>query len=402
MLHNLRAAVAVVLCLAGAGTALAQSPQASSTVRVDYSQPANWLCRPGRKDACDVDLDATVVAVDGSTRIDRYRPNPAPPIDCFYVYPTVSLDPGVDATMKIGPEERLIVRRQFARFGAVCRLFAPEYRQHTLTALVAEMDKKRSPDGDPATPYEDVLNAWREYLAHDNHGRGVVLIGHSQGSFILTQLVAQEIDGKPVQKRLVSVILAGTSLQTPPGRDAGGDFKHIPLCHAAGETGCVITFASFRATSPPPATSYFGQGDPKAGTVAACVNPAALAGGSGPLRAFMQTEGPWLMRGSLREIAGGARPNWTQPPEPIKTPFVELPGLLSARCESNAHGNYLAIFVHPTPGGRRVNDIPGDIVMNGEAQPNWGLHLIDVDLTIGDLIGDVRAETRTYLAKTAR
>ena len=71
MLHNLRAAVAVVLCLAGAGTALAQSPQASSTVRVDYSQPANWLCRPGRKDACDVDLDATVVAVaDGVTVID--------------------------------------------------------------------------------------------------------------------------------------------------------------------------------------------------------------------------------------------------------------------------------------------------------------------------------------------
>ena len=31
----------------------------------------------------------------------------------------------------------------------------------------------------------DVVAAWRHYLDHDNRGRGVVLIGHSQGTGML-------------------------------------------------------------------------------------------------------------------------------------------------------------------------------------------------------------------------
>jgi len=44
------------------------------------------------------------------------------------------------------------------------------------------------------TPYDDVRDAWHHYLEHDNQGRGVVLVGHSQGSFILAELIRQEID----------------------------------------------------------------------------------------------------------------------------------------------------------------------------------------------------------------
>ena len=48
--------------------------------------------------------------------------------------------------------------------------------------------------------YDDVRDAWNYYLQHDNHGRGVVLIGHSQGAYVLAALLAQEIDGKPVSR----------------------------------------------------------------------------------------------------------------------------------------------------------------------------------------------------------
>jgi hypothetical protein len=390
--------VALAAGLFGALDALADEATAPAPAgRIDYANPSNWLCRPGRQDACTADLDATVIRADGSTRLDRFRADPNAPIDCFYVYPTVSTDPGVNATMKIEPEETLAAQQQFARLGETCRLYAPVYRQHTLTALVSDMTGHPMAEGDSRKiAYGDVLDAWREYLAHDNHGRGVVLVGHSQGTGILMRLIASEIDGKPIQRQLVSAILMGDDLQVPPGKDVGGTFQHIPLCRSAAQTGCAIAFESFRATSPPPADSLFGQGDKKAGTVAACVNPAALGGGSGELKAYMPTHGV------VFPLAATVQPAWITPPQEITTPFVELPGLLSAACVSDAHGTYLAVSTHPTPAGRRTNDFQGDVLLNGKPQANWGLHLVDANLTIGNLADIVGAESRAYVAKAGR
>ena len=220
-----------------------------------------------------------MIKADGSTKIERYAADPHPPIDCFYVYPTVSNDPGVLSTMKVEAEETRVVAQQFARFGAACRLYAPMYRQFTLTALRAAMTGSAPAGPRPITPYTDVRDAWSFYLAHENHGRGVVLIGHSQGSGILTQLIKMDIDGKPSQAHLVSAILMGTSLVVPKGADVGGDFKTVPLCHAASQTGCAIAYASFRETSPPPENSRFGKPRiPTPDGAAACVNPASLSG----------------------------------------------------------------------------------------------------------------------------
>jgi hypothetical protein len=83
-------------------TALAQTP----APRNDYSKPETWLCRPGGQDACAVDLSTTVVAADGRMTREAFTPNPSPSIDCFYVYPTVSLDPGGNSDMTPGAEER--------------------------------------------------------------------------------------------------------------------------------------------------------------------------------------------------------------------------------------------------------------------------------------------------------
>ena len=111
---------------------------------------------------------------------------------------------------------------------------------------------------DRAVGYNDVLDAWNHYLKHDNNGRGVVLIGHSQGSGVLTQLIRNEIDGKPIQSRIVSALLLGTNVAVPKGKDVGGAFKNLPLCRAADQTGCVITYVSFRSTIPPPDGSGSG------------------------------------------------------------------------------------------------------------------------------------------------
>jgi Protein of unknown function (DUF3089) len=352
------------------------------TAKNDYSKPDTWLCRPGGQDACGVDLTTTVIAEDGRLTQEKFTPNPKAPIDCFYVYPTVSLDTGANSDMTPGNEERSVIRAQFARFTSQCRPFAPLYRQATLTALRAATAGKPM-SVDRALGYNDVLDAWNHYLKNDNNGRGVVLIGHSQGSGVLSQLIRNEIDGKPIQSRIISALLLGSNVAVPKGKDVGGAFKHLPLCRASDQTGCIVTYVSFRSTIPPPPESRFGRVQ-DAGMEAGCTNPAALGGGRGQLRAHLST----------------GTHQWLTPPETISTPFVSVPRLLTAQCVSNDKGSYLEITVNGDAHDPRADDIPGDVMASGKPNASWGLHLIDVHAAIGDLVDLVGKQSNAYLSKT--
>jgi hypothetical protein len=285
--------------------------------------------------------------------------------------------------------ERNVIRQQFARFGSVCRLFAPMYRQVTLAGLRAML--AGGAGGAPlgrGPQYDDVRSAWKHYLEHDNQGRGVVLVGHSQGSFILTELIRQEIDGKPAQSQLVSAILLGATLAVPRGKDVGGSFEKIPLCRAAAQTGCVVSYVSFRSTVPPPANTRFGRvvGD---GLVAACTNPAALAGGSGMVRAYLDARSHMIVGQSPART-------WVFPERAIDTPWVSVPGLLSAHCSSNEHATFLEVTVHRDASDPRTDDIDGDLIAGGQLLADWGLHLIDVNLAIGNLVDIVGQQGRAW------
>ena len=393
--HMAAVILAAYLCLAGAASAQAagpfQVPEATVTPPPnDYSDGASWLCRPGRQDACAIDHASTIVAANGRLTKQQWVGDSNAPVDCFYVYPTVSTDPSPNSDMTADPAERNVIRQQFARFGSRCRLYAPLYRQITLAGL-----RRVLGGGAPlerGLQYDDVRDAWRYYLEHDNRGRGFVLVGHSQGSFILAELIRQQIDGKPVQARMVSALLLGTTLAVPRGKDVGGAFQHVPLCHSASQTGCVVTYASFRSTIPPRADTLFGKvADPK--MVAACTNPAALGGGKGDLHAYLSTDG--------RTIVGTTPPKpWVVPERSIDSTWVSVPGLLTAQCTSNEHATYLEVTVHGDPTDPRTDDIVGDISANGQVLANWGLHLIDVNLAMGNLVEIVGRQAKAWLTTT--
>jgi len=286
--------------------------------------------------------------------------------------------------------ERNVIRQQFARFASTCRPYAPMYRQVTLLGL-RPLLAGRGGSLDRGIQYDDVRDAWDYYLAHDNQGRGFVLIGHSQGSYILTRLIREEIDGKPVEARMVSAIIPGATVPVARGKDTGGAFQHIPVCRAASQTGCVIAYSSFRATVPPPADTLFGK-VVNPDLVAACANPAALGGGDGELRAYLPTRG--------QNIVGNTAPKpWLTPEKLIDTQWVSVPGMLTAKCTSNENATYLEVTVHPDPSGHRVDEISGDILANGRVQANWGLHLVDVNLAIGNFIDIVRQQSLAWIAR---
>lgn len=341
--------------------------------RVDYGDPANWVCRPDTDDVCDTGLDATVVAADGTLTVEAFSPDPDAPIDCFYVYPTISRDPTPNSDLVAGPdEEQYVTVNQVAPLGGTCRVFAPLYRQVTLAALAGTVTAGPAARELAAA---DVLDAWEHYLANDNHGRGVVVVGHSQGAGILARLLADHVDDDDgARSLLVAAYLAGTSIQVPPGADVGGTFQHLPLCRAADQVGCVVTWSTYRASSPPPPTAFFGaSGD---GTEAACTNPASLSGGRAELRArFPTDDGAWLHPG-----AGT-----------IDTPHVVLPGLLTGGCVAWNGLNYLEVATHPDD-GPRADDIPGDL------SPEWGLHVVDLNVVMGDLQELIVTQATSWMA----
>jgi Protein of unknown function (DUF3089) len=341
-----------------------------------YAQPEAWLCRPGASDLCATPVVATIVRDDGSHANRVLKPNPAAPIDCFYVYPTVSEDPAGNSSMTSGPGEKRAVAQQFAAFASVCRPFAPIYRQVTIAGVEAVLRHEPLPV-DFKVPYEDVRAAWRHYLAHDNGGRGVVLIGHSQGSRILARLIAHEIEGRPEQRLLAGALILGFNVEIPPGKDVGGTFKAIPLCRAAGQNGCIVAYETFPASSPPPDDSRFTRAETPDMEIA-CTDPALLAGGK--LDPILSTQTNLLGEPSLD-------PGWAALVKPLDAPFVSLPGIASGHCVEGTKASYLSVSINPpsAPGAWPAT-LPGDLVIQGRLLKSWGWHLIDVNVAMGNLI----------------
>jgi hypothetical protein len=364
--------------LVGNGSAAA-SLSTSSTV---------WLCRPGLSDnPCASNLTTTVVRANGTTYIQRSRPATNPPIDCFYVYPTVSTQPTANANLHIDPQERAVAVAQASRFSQVCRVYAPMYPQLTLSAISKGISARSA-----AIAYLGVLSAWNDYLAHYNKGRGVVLIGHSQGASLLIALIKREVDPYPKDRHLlVSALLMGGNVTVPNGQDVGGDFAHVPACETNFQTGCVVAYSTF--SSPPPANSFFGRvgtsisalsglsPTTSAGIAVLCTNPAALAGGTGNLLPYFPTK---AFPGSPSGLEYGATSKHR-----VRTPWVSYPNLYGAQCDSSGGATWL-----------QATDIAGPKdprpIVQPVLGPRWGLHLDDVNLALGNLVQIVRDESIAY------
>lgn len=360
-----------------------------------YASNDKWLCLPGRTDgqtdACVGDWSVTVINADGSATVEPFTADPDAPIDCFYVYPTVSTDFSGNSDWDVDIQETGVAAIQLARFGGVCKLYAPVYRQITLTALASD-SAGFSIDRDVPLADADVKAAWDYYLEHYNAGRGVVLIGHSQGSYRLGALIQKHIDGKPIENQIVGAHLLGANAPVKTDGSAGGTFETFPMCRANSEIGCFTGLVSFRETSPPPAGGYFGFAE-KEDEMNACVNPAAPGGGKTELNALVPS------RKLLGDRAARAENTirWSEQYPTVDTNFVSLPGLLSGECKVREGASYLSISINADATDPRTDEISGDLIVDGELYADWGLHLLDVNLVLGDLVEMVRLQGQAYL-----
>jgi hypothetical protein len=343
-----------------------------------------WLCKPGlASDPCTEPLTTTVVQTDGETSIEKAKKAVKPAIDCFYVYPTVSEQPTENSNLEIEPQETQVAIDQASRFSQDCKVYAPMYPQITLAALNS---------GKPTSPaaslkaYLGVRSAFEEYLSKYNKGRGFVLIGHSQGSLLLEQLIKEQIDTNAMlRKQLISAIIPGGNVLVPEGQNVGGTFKTVPTCESATEIHCVIAYSTF--LKEPPEGSFFGRenspllggGVVNTGKEVVCVNPTLLnqTGAAGPALPYASTTPFPGELGFVQESPTGT------------TPWVTSPGEYTAQCHKENGASWLQI----NPVGTAVD--PASYVQE-ELGPDWGLHLYDVNLVVGNLVKTVAIQTQAY------
>jgi hypothetical protein len=322
---------------------------------------------------CAGGLDSTDVTGPHPGQVRRFRPASHPRIDCFYIYPTVSTAKRLNAPLHSAPEVVAVARAQAAQFAAHCRLFVPVYRQITETALLT--GKFTDPKA-TATAYGDVQSAWDDYLRNDNHGRGVVLIGHSQGAMMLKRLIQTDIETHPPEHALlVSAILLGGNVGVPDGKTEGGDLTSVPACTQPTQTGCVVAYSSFATT--PPAASLFGRSG-VTGQHILCVDPTRLLGEHGRLHPLLPSS----------RLIGSALPGDVVPgSEAVTTDFAGYPDTLTARCSTAAGASVLhvsgGVAGHPVAQLQRLG-------------PARGLHVADVNLALGDLVRLVGREEKAW------
>jgi DUF3089 family protein len=368
-------ACGVVLSGLVLGTA---NPAAASSK--SHTTPTVWLCNPTkRSDPCAGNRTATsVTASNATSTVVSATSSNAQKFDCFYVYPTVSSQPGLNANLVIQGVEVAAAREQASRFSQVCRVWAPMYRQRTLGSLL-----RGGLGGNAAAnniAYDGVLSAWKDYLAHDNHGRPIIFIGHSQGAAILIRLLKSQIDpSASLRKKMVSAIILGGNVQVPTGKTVGGSFSHIPVCASAASTGCVIAYSSFNTK--PPADTLFGrpgQGvslqanqTKSSGQQVVCVNPVDFS--SAPAAST-----PYFLTGSA------------EPPGlNVSTPWVTFPNLYTVTCAHSGTATWLQVSVINKQGDIRP-------VVQPQQGPTWGLHVDDVNLTLGNLVLDVAYQEAAF------
>src|SRR3954452_2829450 len=344
-----------------------------------------WLCHPSMasSDPCHGDLTTRFFSPDGSSTVSTPSVPAKAPVDCFYVYPTVSNQPGPNATQTPDPEVRSIALYQAQYFSTRCKVYVPLYREAT-TAAVALASQTHDTSA-YETAFTDIVEAWHAYVRNDTNGRPFVLIGHSQGSRMLRALIRREIDPDPaLRARMVSAIIPGANANV-------ADFANIPACAAPGQTGCVISYSTFNET--PPSNARFGRTDTDPvgnalglpagpGLEVFCTNPAELSGSGERLSSLVPSQpfAPGVIFLLLLRLYNG-------PPPSADTPWLEPGDHYTARCEhlNGAH----VLRLSPIAAARKLTPSP---------DATWGTHLVDINIALGNLVDIVGAQTQAWLA----
>lgn len=227
----------------------------------DYSLQKNWAALPGVKDSADC-IPYGSGLKDGQADAK---------VDVFFIHPTMYYKgKSWNADLADKRTNRLVdiypIRQQASVFNESCKVYAPRYRQATLYSFIES-------DGNGLlaldTAYADVKRAFQYYLDNYNHGRPVIIAGHSQGTFHAQHLLHDFFENDPkLKKLLVAAYLIGGNI----GKES---FTALVPCDSASQTNCYVAWHTRQTGSDIKEPTKKQQGAPayQNYTQYICVNP---------------------------------------------------------------------------------------------------------------------------------
>ena len=315
-----------------------------------WDGPSGWRARPG-------------LANDPARlRPAGMAPDKAPlKAAVFFVHPTSYFDRSQWNARLDEPSAEAFATQMVAgmasAFNASDEVWAPRYRQATFGAFLADKpDRTRALD----LAYADVRAAFAAFLRHAPPGLPIVLAGHSQGALHLKRLLADEVAGKPLARRIAAAYVIGWPVSLAHDLPRMG----LPACQRAGQSGCIVSWQTYAEPADPRLTlEAYGRtpaldGQKPAGSPFLCTNPLTGApGGSAPASANL---------GTLVPNATG-------------TGGQLVPGMVPARCGPDGF-----VLVGPPP------------AMGPYVLPGNNTHVYDIPLFWANLRADVAARVAAW------
>jgi hypothetical protein len=187
---------------------------------LDYSHPSNWvICEKTIRKNCEVDV--------------------------FYVLPTIYSDKN-NAYMlwydnqALQKKALMIATQHTDIFSGYSRVFAPYYRQAEFRRAMKEIYLPVEKQTFIQHGIHDVRNAFQYYMKHLNKGRPFILLGFSQGSVALLEIMKTELADPKVNAKLVAAYLIGY----PNMPKTFPKYPHLRTAQRADDTGVIINYNS--------------------------------------------------------------------------------------------------------------------------------------------------------------
>ena len=165
-------------------------------------------------------------------------------MDLFYVLPTIFADKNNAymswADKKIQQKAQMIAAQHTGIFSDYSRVFAPYYRQAEFRRVLGEINLPVEKQKFIQNGISDVRNAFRYYMKHHNKGRPFILLGFSQGSMALLEVMKTEFSDCKVNCKLVAAYLIGY----PNMPKSFPQHPYLKTAQKADDTGVIITYNS--------------------------------------------------------------------------------------------------------------------------------------------------------------
>ncbi len=202
------------VALAALAFAACGTSETNGVEPVDYSVTAHWLSLP-------------------------ISPTPAFPVDVFYILPTAWTSSDNTYPQICAIDEPTLMQGappwfaiQATAFGTFANIYAPYYRQDNLSSV----DRLNIIAGTPTT---DVTAAFDYYIRNYNGGRPFFLLGHSQGSTVMSNLLSSYMRAHP---EVLKNMIAAYAIGTPITAQYLADNPHLKFAEGPDDTGVIVSY----------------------------------------------------------------------------------------------------------------------------------------------------------------